>query len=52
VGFVVQLAVSSPLNLLCVAGVIAAGVYLADVRPRLQQLGGRRGGSGGPYGGW
>lgn len=41
------------LGLLNVIGVIAAGVYLADVRPKLQQVNGS-GGSGtsgyGPYG--
>jgi hypothetical protein len=39
-----------PLGILNVAGVIAAGVYLADLRPKLQQLGGGRGSSNGPYG--
>jgi hypothetical protein len=41
----------APLGLLNIAGVIAAGVYLADMRPKLKQLGGGRGGSSyGPYG--
>jgi hypothetical protein len=41
----------APLGFLNVIGVIAAGVYLADMRPKLQQLGGGRGGSSyGPYG--
>jgi hypothetical protein len=39
-----------PLGILNVAGVIAAGVYLADLRPKLKQLGGGRGSSSGPYG--
>jgi uncharacterized protein DUF2516 len=39
-----------PLGILNVAGVIAAGVYLADLRPKLRQLGGGRGSSNGPYG--
>ena len=45
---------SSPLGLLPILGVVAAGVYLADVRPALQQFsgGGGRRGAGGPYGGW
>ena len=42
----------SPLNFLSILAVIAAGVYLADVRPALQQFTGGRGGTGGPYGGW
>jgi len=37
------------LGLLNVIGVVAAGIYLADVRPKLQQVSGR-GGSGGSYG--
>jgi hypothetical protein len=40
----------SPLGIFNVAGVIAAGVYLADLRPKLRQLGGGRGSSNGPYG--
>lgn len=39
----------SPLGLLNIAGVIAAGVYLADLRPKLKSLGGGRGPDG-PYG--
>jgi hypothetical protein len=47
----VSFASPSTLGLLNVLGVIAAGVYLADVRPKLQQLGGGRGSGGyGPYG--
>jgi hypothetical protein len=41
------------LGLLNVIGVIAAGVYLADIRPKIKQIsgGGRNtGGSYGPYG--
>ena len=47
------LSFASPMTigLLNVIGVIAAGVYLADMRPKLKQLGGGRGGgSYGPYG--
>ena len=40
-----------PLNLFNVAGVIAAGIYLADVRPKIKQISGGRGSSG-PYGGY
>jgi hypothetical protein len=43
----------NPLGLLNVVGVIAAGVYLADMRPKLKSLGGGSGGSdNGPYGKW
>lgn len=38
-------------GLLGIIGVVAAGVYLADVRPALRQVQGR-GGSSGPYGPW
>jgi hypothetical protein len=41
-----------PLGFLNVIGVIAAGVYLADVRPKLQQVKGGRGSGNGPYGPW
>src|SRR4051794_11021850 len=45
VGFVSLL---SPLNFLNVAAVVAAGVYLADVRPALQRVqGSGRGGASG-----
>ena len=46
---------NSPLNFLSIIAIVAAGVYLADVRPALQQYsgrGGRGGAAGGPYGGW
>lgn len=32
--------------------VVAAGIYLADVRPALQSVGGRGRGNAGPYGPW
>ncbi len=41
---------SGTVGFLNVIGVIAAGVYLADMRPKLKALGGGRGGSQGPYG--
>jgi uncharacterized membrane protein len=42
-----------PLNFLVLLSVVAAGVYLADVRPAVRQYRGGRGGSGrGPYGGY
>lgn len=42
----------APLGILNIVGVIAAGIYLADLRPKLRSLGGGRGGSSsyGPYG--
>lgn len=45
---------NSPLNFLSIIAVVAVGVYLADVRPALQQYSGRRGrgGGGGGYGSW
>ena len=42
----------NPLGLLNVVGVIAAGVYLADMRPKLKSLGGGGGSDNGPYGKW
>ena len=43
-----------PLGILNVAGVIAAGIYLADLRPKLRSMGGGRGTGSheGPYGPW
>ncbi len=42
------------LGFLTILGVLGAGVYLADVRPALQQVRGRggRGSHQGPYGPW
>jgi hypothetical protein len=40
----------APLGILNIAGVIAAGVYLADLRPKLKQVDGGSGSSYGPYG--
>lgn len=39
------LVVQRPLGLFGIIAVVAAGVYLADVRPALQQVESRRGGS-------
>ena len=49
---IVSFAGTATLGLLNVIGVIAAGVYLADVRPKIKQIsgGGRSSGSYGPYG--
>jgi hypothetical protein len=50
IGFVT---VFSPLNLFGILAVVGAAIYLADVRPALQQVSGRgRGSSQGPYGPW
>lgn len=38
------------LNLFAIAAVIAAGIYLADVKPAVSEVG--KGGSSGPYGPW
>ena len=44
---------TDPISLLNIAGTIAAIVFLVDVRPALQQVSGRGGGSRqGPYGPW
>lgn len=41
------------IGFLTIIGVVAAAIYLADVRPALQQVSGRgRGSSQGPYGPW
>lgn len=45
---IVSLASPSTLGILNVIGVIAAGIYLAEVRPKLRQIDG--GGRSGPYG--
>ncbi|HWC22229.1 MAG TPA: DUF2516 family protein [Flexivirga sp.] len=50
IGFLVIL---SPISIFEIAAVVAAGVYLADVRPALQQVTGRaRRNNSGPYGRW
>ncbi|MEU9834917.1 DUF2516 family protein [Streptosporangium sp. NPDC048047] len=38
------------LNIFAIAAVIAAGIYLADVKPAVGEVG--RGGNSGPYGPW
>jgi len=47
IGFV---SVFGPLNIFNLIGVVAAGVYLADVRPAVRGIAG--GGGSGPYGRW
>ena len=44
--------VTGPLNILGLAAVVAAAVYLVDVRPAVKQYRGRPGASDGPYGPW
>ncbi len=48
-GFV---SIYSPLSFIALIGVVAAGIYLADVRPALNQVTGKGGGRSGPYGPW
>lgn len=54
IALVVSFVVFNPLSLLSIVGFVGACVYLADVRPALQQVGGggRGSSSGGSYGGW
>jgi hypothetical protein len=40
------------LGLFGLIGLVAAIVYLVDVRPALREVSGGRGSGGGPYGGW
>ena len=40
------------LGLLALVAIVAAGVYLADVKPALDQVMGRGSGNTGPYGPW
>lgn len=46
------LVVTGPLNILGLAAIVAATVYLVDVRPAVKQYRGRPGTSEGPYGPW
>ncbi|MFC6703955.1 DUF2516 family protein [Flexivirga alba] len=48
------LSITGPLSIFEIAAVVGAGVYLADVRPALQQVTGKARGnnSSGPYGRW
>jgi Protein of unknown function (DUF2516) len=48
---IVSFASPSTLGLLNVIGVIAAGVYLADIKPKIKQISGG-GRNSGPYGGY
>lgn len=52
VALAVGIVVLNPLGFLSIIGLVAAIVYLVDVRPALAQLGGGGGSSSGPYGGW
>ena len=42
----------SPVGILSIAAFVAAAIYLADVRPKVKEMGKGRGGSNGPYGPW
>jgi len=46
------LALSTVPGLLAIVAIVAAGVYLADVKPALDQVMGRGSGNQGPYGPW
>lgn len=48
-GFV---SITNPLNLFSLVAVVAAAVYLADVRPAVRAVSGRGGSAQGPYGPW
>jgi len=54
VALAVNIVVLNPLNFLNLIGVVAAAVYLVDVRPAVKQVGGggSRGTHMGPYGPW
>ena len=54
VALLVNVAVFSPLHIVNLLGVVAAAVYLVDVRPAVAAYrgGGRRGSQEGPYGPW
>ena len=43
---------NNPLGFLSIIAVVAALVYVVDVRPALQRVSGRGSASSGPYGGW
>ena len=47
---IVSLATPATVGIFNLIGVVAAGVYLADVRPKLNSIGGGRGSQSGPYG--
>lgn len=51
VGFI---SVAAPLNIFNLVAIVAAAVYLVDVKPAVQAVQGRGGGrsQGGPYGPW
>lgn len=47
-----NVAILNVLSIFGIAGVIAAAVYLLDVRPAVKQVGGGRSSNDGPYGPW
>ncbi|MEU3163718.1 DUF2516 family protein [Streptosporangium sp. NPDC006930] len=50
-GFAAAVQYLSVLSIFTIASVIASGIYLADVRPAVGEIG-RGGGNQGPYGPW
>ncbi|WP_184537959.1 DUF2516 family protein [Streptosporangium becharense] len=50
-GFAAAVQYISVLSIFTIASVIASGIYLADVRPAVREIG-KGGGSHGPYGPW
>lgn len=52
IALVANLALFNVLTIFGIAGVIAAAVYLLDVRPAVKQFRGGRGADDGPYGPW
>jgi hypothetical protein len=55
VALAVNIVLLSPLNFINILGVVAAAVYLVDVRPAVKAIGGGRRGRNthdGPYGPW
>jgi hypothetical protein len=50
-GFSAAVQFIAPLSIFTIASVIAASIYLADVRPAVKEIG-KGGGNQGPYGPW
>lgn len=52
VALAINIVLLSPISIFGLAGVIAAGIYVVDVRPAVKQTGRGRGSNEGPYGPW
>ncbi|MGH8823059.1 MAG: DUF2516 family protein [Jiangellaceae bacterium] len=54
IALAVNIVVLNPINFINIIGVVAAAVYVVDVRPAVRQVGGgkRPGSHEGPYGPW